>query len=190
MSIVEQNVATSYEQIPRPQVLDEPVFVLTCARSGSTLLRLILDAHDELACPPETNVAKLSMQLWDMWTLLDPECSRTHLTESALGHIRGTVNLAIESYLTSRGKARWCEKSLGTVDVAKRFLSIYEKAKFICLYRHAMDVVNSGLDASPWGLQGYGFDQFIRPGANSISTIVSYWIDLTNRTLQFEEAHK
>jgi hypothetical protein len=30
--------------------LDEPVIVLTPARSGSTLLRRILDAHPDLAC--------------------------------------------------------------------------------------------------------------------------------------------
>jgi hypothetical protein len=33
-------------------ILDEPVLVLTAARSEPTLLRLILDAHPELACPP------------------------------------------------------------------------------------------------------------------------------------------
>jgi hypothetical protein len=32
----------------------DPVFVLCMARSGSTLLRFLLDAHPELACPPET----------------------------------------------------------------------------------------------------------------------------------------
>jgi hypothetical protein len=33
-----------------------PIFVLTVARSGSTLLRFILDSHPDLACPPETNI--------------------------------------------------------------------------------------------------------------------------------------
>ena len=32
----------------------DPVFVLCMGRSGSTLLRFLLDAHPELACPPET----------------------------------------------------------------------------------------------------------------------------------------
>ena len=41
----------------------EPVFVLCAARSGSTLLRFVLDAHPDLACPPETNVPALCGQL-------------------------------------------------------------------------------------------------------------------------------
>jgi hypothetical protein len=34
----------------------DPLFVLCMARSGSTLLRFLLDAHPDLACPPETNL--------------------------------------------------------------------------------------------------------------------------------------
>ena len=43
--------------------LGEPVGVLTCARSGSTLLRFILDSHPELACPPETGVVDLCTKI-------------------------------------------------------------------------------------------------------------------------------
>jgi hypothetical protein len=49
-----------------------PVFVLCGARSGSTLLRFILDAHPELACPPETNIPALCAQLSSVW-YTDPE---------------------------------------------------------------------------------------------------------------------
>jgi Sulfotransferase family len=45
----------------------DPVFVLCMSRSGSTLLRLILDTHPDLACPPETNIpAVLLAQLNDL----------------------------------------------------------------------------------------------------------------------------
>ena len=48
----------------------DPVFVLCCGRSGSTLLRFLLDAHPDLACPPETNVATLCAHLASVWSLL------------------------------------------------------------------------------------------------------------------------
>jgi hypothetical protein len=41
----------------------DPVFVLCMGRSGSTLLRLILDTHPDLACPPETNIPALCSTL-------------------------------------------------------------------------------------------------------------------------------
>jgi len=36
-------------------LVTDPVFVLCNGGSGSTLLRFVLDAHPDLACPPETN---------------------------------------------------------------------------------------------------------------------------------------
>lgn len=35
---------------------DEPIFILCSARSGSTLLRRVLDAHPAIASPPEVNI--------------------------------------------------------------------------------------------------------------------------------------
>jgi hypothetical protein len=34
-----------------------PTFILATSRSGSTLLRFIIDSHPDFACPPETQVA-------------------------------------------------------------------------------------------------------------------------------------
>ncbi len=38
---------------------------------------------------------------------------------------------------------------------------MYPEAKFLCLYRHPMDMIASGIEACPWGLTGYGFDSYI-----------------------------
>ena len=48
----------------------DPVFILCNGRSGSTLLRFVLDAHPELACPPETNLPGLCVQLAAVWSLI------------------------------------------------------------------------------------------------------------------------
>src|SRR5580658_10020189 len=53
------------------EVSTNPVFVLCNGRSGSTLLRFILDAHPELACPPETNLPTLCVQLATVWSLIE-----------------------------------------------------------------------------------------------------------------------
>ena len=45
------------------ETADDPVFVLCAGRSGSTLLRFLLDAHPDLACPPETRLPWLARQL-------------------------------------------------------------------------------------------------------------------------------
>ena len=174
----------------RELMLDEPVVVLTCARSGSTLLRMILDAHPDLACPPETNIARTCVNLTDMWVSLDPACTRATLTPAARRHVKGVVDEAFADYLTRVGKRRWCEKSLGTSEVAEDFLKLYENAKFICLYRHVMDVASSALEATPWGLYGYGFDPYVRmTPTNTVSAVVGYWMDNTTRALEFEKKY-
>jgi hypothetical protein len=168
-------------------VLDEPVVVLTAARSGSTLLRLILDAHPDLACPAETNFVKICAQLASVFETVDGDPA-ADVTGRVRDGIRGLVSAVFAEYLTQRKKLRWCDKSLGTAMAAQWFAGVYPKAKFICLYRHGMDVIYSGLEASPWGLTGYGFDQF--SGAqqrNNVSALAAYWIEHTSHILEFEE---
>ncbi len=170
--------------------LDEPVVVLTCARSGSTLLRLILDAHPELACPPETNILKLCVQLAQVWEYLDPGSSPGTLSQMAETGIRTMVNSAFGAHLLRNGKRRWCDKSLGTAGSLKPFVDLYPKTKIICLYRHCMDVVGSGLEASPFGLRGYGFENYIaRFSGNSVAAITAQWCESTRQALDFEKAH-
>jgi hypothetical protein len=179
-------------------VLDEPVVVLTAARSGSTLLRFILDTHPVLACPPETNLVQKAVQLAATWRLLD---GRRESAEAKQDEAPGFPAAGIEAarsmlegifapYLARCGKQRWCDKSLGTAAVAEAFSTIYPKARYICLYRHCMDVIASGVEACPWGVAGYGFDPYVSnsPG-NNAAALAHYWADYTAAALEFEEAH-
>ena len=176
--------------LPEWPGLDEPVIVLTAARSGSTLLRRILDAHPDLACPPETNVLRICESLGELWGRTDPTTEGGILSDTASASVRGTIDSVFSAYLLRRGKRRWCEKSLGSVQAIQPFLSLYPKAKFLCLYRHCMDMVDSALEATPWGLSGYGFEKFnLQFPGNSVAALATYWYDLTAAQLDFEEQH-
>ncbi len=168
--------------------LSEPVIILTSARTGSTLLRLLLDSHPALACPPETNIAKTASQLASVWGLLAGGTEAP--PEAALRAVRQVLDQMFASYLDGRGKTRWCDKSLGTAEVAENFLALYPDAKFLCLYRHGMDVIASALEACPWGVSGYGFEPYVSnsPG-NSVAAVAHYWADHTSAVLEFERAH-
>lgn len=166
-------------------VPDEPVIVLTSARCGSTLLRLLLDAHPDLACPPETNIVKVCAQLAGILGVL----GESEHDDGA--RIKDVIAGTFGGYLARAGKRRWCDKSLGTATVASWFAGVYPEAKFICLYRHCMDTIHSGLEASPWGLMGYGFEQFAAPmGGNSVAALAAYWADHASRILQFERGNE
>jgi protein-tyrosine sulfotransferase len=172
-----------------------PVFVLCSGRSGSTLLRFLLDAHPDLACPPETNLAALCAQLASAWSLLAGASGLagqagepTMLPESGIARIRQSLDLMVGPYLARRGKVRYCDKSLGAAEHADLLLRLLPEVKFICLYRHPMDVIASGLEACPWGLKGFGFDSYAAeyPG-NAVLALARYWADHTATILAAEQ---
>jgi hypothetical protein len=175
----------------------DPVFVLCNGRSGSTLLRFLLDAHPDLACPPETNVPSLCAHLATVWSLIEGaplgvsrEDGPPEIPDAAIGGIRATMERMIGSYLERRGKKRYCDKSLGTAQYVELLARVYPGARFICLYRHPMDVIASGMEACPWGLSGFGFDPYIAmtPG-NSVLALARFWIDNAFMTLSAEEKY-
>lgn len=175
--------------------LADPVFVLCNGRSGSTLLRFLLDAHPELACPPETNLPSLCAQLATVWSLIEGAPLSANrgdeppiIPDAAIAGVRETMDRMVGSYLARRGKARYCDKSLGTARYAELLLRVYPQARFICLYRHPMDVIASGMEACPWGLNGYGFDPYIAstPG-NAVLALARFWADNVTGSLAAEE---
>src|SRR5580693_6282400 len=62
--------------------LADPVFVLCAGRSGSTLLRFLLDSHPELACPPETRIPWLCTQMASAWSVIEDVSSDNSKNES------------------------------------------------------------------------------------------------------------
>lgn len=163
----------------------DPVFVLCSGRSGSTLLRFLLDAHPELACPPETRLAAMCAQMASVWSqfagsplLAERGSGPPPIPSAALTGIRQTMSQMIAPYLAGRGKRRYCDKSLGTAEHADVLRALFPGVKFLCLYRHPMDVIASGIEACPWGLNGFGFDTYAdRSPRNMVLALARYWAD-------------
>jgi hypothetical protein len=159
------------------------------------LLRFLLDAHPELACPPETNLPALCAQLATVWSLIEGAPLSANrgdeppeIPETAIAGIRHMMDLMVGSYLGRKGKQRYCDKSLGTARFADLLMRVYPQARFICLYRHPMDVIASGIEACPWGLSGFGFDPYIAetPG-NVVLALARFWADNAALVLAVEE---
>jgi len=54
--------------------------------------------------------------------------------------------------------------------------AVFPDARFLCLYRHPLDVIASGLEASPWGLNGPGFGAYadLSP-RNTVLALAQFW---------------
>jgi Sulfotransferase family len=194
-STTQSTTVTYCDATSAAQLFADPVFVLCNGRSGSTLMRFLLDAHPDLACPPETNLPALCAQLATVWSLIEGAPLSMNrgdeppaIPDAAITGIRDTMDRMVGSYLIRKGRKRYCDKSLGTARFAELLVRVYPATKFICLYRHPMDVIASGLEACPWGLNGYGFDPYIAttPG-NAVHALARFWAEHTAQTLATEE---
>lgn len=163
-----------------------PSFVACCARSGSTLLRLLLGAHPRLSCPAETDLAVLAHDAVRVAGGLLGEGDGLGARRWA----RAMADELVEAHLARTGKDAMCDKSLSNAFHLDLLAELWPSARFVLLHRHAMDMVASGLDASPWGLSEYGFAQVApRSPTDSVVALAAYWADRTARLVDFEARH-
>ena len=159
-----------------------PTFIACAARSGSTLLRWLIDAHPEVACPSETDVALMLGSFDRSANAMSGPHTTTDWVQS-----RQAVEGLIETYLAKVSKSLWCDKSLSTALNLDFLAKTWPSARFIFLHRHLMDFIASALEAQPWGLSDYGFPPYAAqsPGDN-VAALTRCWLDYTNRMLNFE----
>jgi hypothetical protein len=124
-----------------------PVFVIGSPRSGTTLVRLILDAHSHVSCGEETHFLRdLEAIVGRRWELV-----ASYGLERAwwLARIRDLYLAFQAEVLAASGKARWAEKD-PTYTLHLGFIEeLFPDALYVHLLRDGHDVVASFRDR--WG---------------------------------------
>src|SRR5438874_698345 len=125
-----------------------PAFVLGAPRSGTTLVRWILDTHSRIHCPGETRFLLALRDFYESPHTV-PNLIALGISEARLiAHLR-TLVLAIMGELTAKaGKSRWAEKTPYYSILPNFIHTLFDgDCKFIIVVRHALDVALSMLDA-------------------------------------------
>ncbi|MGA3361629.1 MAG: sulfotransferase [Solirubrobacteraceae bacterium] len=165
-------------------------FVLGAARSGTTLVRHLLDAHPDIACPPEAGIPQLARSLGRTWLVVTTDEAGARATRAAadvLEEIRATINVPVQRYCRTRGKRIYFDKSIDSADCLEILGELFPTAPYVVVYRHVMDVIASGLAASPFGFRGYGYERFVDgSSANWVQALASAWLYVVTRTLDWE----
>lgn len=144
-----------------------PFFVVGSARSGTTLLRLMLNAHPSVSVPPESRfVTELwrgseevdadatlgalsrhkQFAAWD----LPIEAVRAQLGRSGTVRYVDVMNAAYRAYAHLRGKPRWGDKTPRYVEHVPLLARLWPHARFVHLVRDGRDVALSYADV-PFG---------------------------------------
>lgn len=163
------------------------LFILSCHRSGSTLLRFILDTHPQIYCPPEIFLGTAAFYLSNFLSGLEGSRANDGQSVPVLDWIRGILGEQMARQTVRRGKKIWCEKTPDNLIHLRLIDALFPRARHLCLHRHALDVVKSAtkmIDGIP------GFDPYLIRSQGHVETaLIRYWIERTRDLLQFERAN-
>jgi hypothetical protein len=169
-----------------------PVFVLSCHRSGSTLLRFALDTHPEIYSPPQLFLGALANDWLAFLTGLSGIVYEkgevgSPLLQPAVAETRQLIAERMSCHTARAGKRVWCEKTPDNLIHLQLIDTLFPESRYLCLYRHCLDVVRSGIEASEVLPALQPFLYWSR--GHLITALVRYWTDWNGMLRRFEAAH-
>ncbi len=177
----------------------EGIIILGTLRSGSTLLRRLLDAHPNIACPAETCIFSACARFLHSERVSDglpfgvltglafagfqPDEVRERLREFAFGFHRDHAN--------RQNKERWAEKTaVDSFHIDKIEELCGDKVQFICLARHGLDVACSTQELSD---RGYTYlseiHEYVKQFPRPLEAFAHAWVDVNRAILSFIKRH-
>lgn len=142
--------------------MQAPIFVVGANRSGTTLLRLILNAHSRIAIPEElvyvtSHVGNRGIHQWrdpgyspghyrhfvkrflssnaEALSPLDLDALANRIVTTTRPNLRSPYQMALEAWAAHHGKERWGEKTPSNIFYAEHILDMFPGAQFIHLIR-------------------------------------------------------
>lgn len=170
-----------------------PVFVLSHERSGSTLLRYIIDTHPQVCSPAHLHLGQLCRSLhtsifYSLGQTMDvsDEAMRERLVAE---ETRRVVDQLMGRYVKAKGKQLWCEKTTENLQYLWFLNEVFPDARYLCLYRNCMDVVHSSIECSRLGFMPELAPYAQRRPDNLVAAMVESWVEKTKILIEFEQAH-
>lgn len=164
---------------------EQASFILSCHRSGSTLLRYIIDTHPDIFSPPELFVGGCAFVLGTFEAGLDgdPVVERPEVVDWLREVIGGRMAL----YTAKRQKKIWCEKTPDNLMHLELLDQLFPRARHVCLYRHGLDVAASASKmAREISTLAY---YLVETDGHAVAAMIRYWTERTLVLRDFELRH-
>jgi hypothetical protein len=127
------------------RLVEAPAFILSTLRSGSTLLRVLLDSHSQIHAPQELHLRYLDVSIKSKWAVT--AMKEIGLDEERLEYL--LWDRVLHRELTKSGKRHLVNKTPNDVFIADRIKECWPDSRFIFLLRHPGAIVRSRQNLRP-----------------------------------------
>lgn len=188
----------------------QPIFIVGCPRSGTTLLQSMLATHSEIASFPESHVLLVTSRTRrGRWLrklgLVSPEMRqrlRQFLNEVGHPELMPPVSCRLRPFIQQfvhildqltvmQDKSIWIEKTPGHLYYIADFTAAVPDARFIHLLRNGADVVASLYEVTnqhpeQWG-QGYTIEQCVEMWNRAVHLSLGYAGNINHHIVHYEQ---
>lgn len=173
------------------------IVVVGSPRSGTTLLRRLLDAHPNIASPSETYLLPAAARFLheDTFALglrigvVDGLGFAGFPEQEVLDRLRAFLFGFLDEYAARAGKGRWAEKTAFSafhLPAIRRLCS--GQVKFVCIHRHGLDAAVS-LKELVEKSGGYVDElrPYLRDCPEPLEALARAWVDAANAVAELAE---
>ena len=144
----------------KDRLVSEPAFILSSVRSGSTLLRVLLNSHSRMHSPHELHLRHMKVRV-------NAPFAEKALKEIGLDGERLQMLLwdrVLHRELTASGKDLLVNKTPNDVFIADRIKACWPDARFIFLLRHPLSTARSRAAARPQDSEERNLEMILKYG--------------------------
>jgi protein-tyrosine sulfotransferase len=176
---------------PAAQRRAMPIFIMGCHRSGTTLLRYILDTHPDIACPPESKFVNALIPFFRYPHAV--QGLRTMGFGEEIGaQFSRLAGYFFGEYARRKGKRRWADKTptyYRNIELVDWFFR--SSALYVFIVRHPFDVIPSLQEMLQrevlWGQEDPGLVEMgLRWGVGAFGA-ARYWHEINQRLITFAD---
>ncbi|MCB9679595.1 MAG: sulfotransferase [Alphaproteobacteria bacterium] len=172
------------------------IVVLGAPRSGTTLLRALLDAHPAICAPPETYLMRACARFLEhepfgdglQAGVVDALSFSGVGEDEVIGGLRDFAFGILDRITARAGKAVWADKTaydVFHVDAVERMCG--DDVKYVLMFRHGLDVAISTVEKvqqmNRWIAE---LHRYVAADPRPLHACTAAWVDATARMLQLE----